>query len=219
MSAIAGGRNPQILKWVFFGAMALATLLVIYSDERFLISPADSEWRHIAPFKWLLLPHGLAGAAALFTGPLQFSDRIRANWPKLHRWTGRIYIGAICLVAAPLGFYIGGHYEPRTIHVEQYFQAGLWWLTTAIAFVCILNRQIAMHKLWMMRSYGFCCIFVLSRVPDGFHIHYSDQFLADMLWSLVIAALIVPDLVLTARELARLASRRRARGTIPAFAG
>ena len=124
MSAIAGGRNPQILKWTFFAAMAAATLLVIYADERFLVSPADSEWRHIAPFKWLLLPHGLAGALALFTGPLQFSDRLRANRPKLHRWTGRLYIGAICLVAAPLGLYIGSHYEPRSIHVEQYFQAG-----------------------------------------------------------------------------------------------
>jgi hypothetical protein len=116
MSVIA--ERPQVLKWGFFGAMAAATLLVIYADERFLVSPADSEWRHIAPFKWLLLPHGLAGAVALLTGPLQFSDRIRANWPRLHRWTGRIYIGAICLVAAPLGLYIGSHYEPRSIHVE-----------------------------------------------------------------------------------------------------
>jgi hypothetical protein len=218
MSAIAG-RNPQILKWVFFGAMAAATLLVIHADEGFLVSPTDPHWRHIAPFKWLLLPHGLTGALALFTGPLQFSDRIRANWPKLHRWTGRIYVGAICLVAAPLAGYIGGHYEPQTIRVEQYFQAGLWWLTTAIAFACILNRQIPMHKVWMMRSYGFCCIFILSRVQDGFHIQLSDQVLADLLWSLVIAALIVPDLILTMRELERLASRRRARGTVPGFAG
>jgi hypothetical protein len=69
--------------------MAAATLLVIHADEGFLVSPADPEWRHIAPFKWLLLPHGLAGAGALFTGPLQFSDRIRAYRPGLHRWTGR----------------------------------------------------------------------------------------------------------------------------------
>jgi hypothetical protein len=96
MSAITSGRSPQVLKWVFFGAMALATLLVIHADETFLVSPADPEWRHIAPFKWPLLPHALAGAAALFTGPLQFSDRLRANRPRLHRWTGRIYIGAIC---------------------------------------------------------------------------------------------------------------------------
>jgi hypothetical protein len=39
--------------------------------------------------------------------------------------------GAICLVAAPLGLYIGSHYEPRSIHVEQGFKAGLWCVTVA----------------------------------------------------------------------------------------
>ena len=210
MSAIASGRNPQYLKWAFFTAMAAATLLVIYADERFLILPHDPEWKHIAAFKWLLLPHGLAGATALITGPLQFSDRIRANWPRIHRLTGRLYVGAICLVAAPLGFYIGTHYEPGTIYVEQMFQAGLWWLTTAMAFVCIRSRQIAMHKLWMMRSYGFCLVFVLSRVPYVF-VRISDQGLADMLWGLIVAALVVPDLMLNVRELARVAARQRIR--------
>jgi hypothetical protein len=215
MSALASGRNPQYLKWAFFAAMAAATLLVIYADERFLILPDDPEWKHIAPFKWLLLPHGLAGATALITGPLQFSDRIRANWPRIHRLTGRLYVGAICLVAAPLGFYIGTHYEPRTIYVEQMFQAGLWWLTTAMAFVCIRSRQIAMHKLWMMRSYGFCLVFVLSRVPYVF-VRISDQGLADMLWGLVVSALVVPDLLLNVRELARVAARQRIRSAVSA---
>jgi hypothetical protein len=208
MSAIASGRNTQYLKWAFFAAMAAATLLVIYVEERFLILPNDPEWNHIAPFKWLLLPHALAGATALITGPLQFSDRIRSSWPNIHRWTGRLYVGAICFVAAPLGRYIGIHYEPRAIHIEQYFQAILWWLTTAAAYVCVRNRAIPMHKIWMMRSYGFCLIFVLSRVPYAFT-DMSDQQLADVLWSLVVAALIVPDLVMNTRELSRNAARRR----------
>jgi hypothetical protein len=46
-----------------------------------------------------------------------------------------------------------------------------------------------------MRSYGFTLIFVLSRVPDAFIAHYSDQFLGDMLWSLVVVALILTLIV------------------------
>ena len=38
-----------------------AALLVIYTDERFLVNPHDPEWAHIAPFKWWLLVHGLPG--------------------------------------------------------------------------------------------------------------------------------------------------------------
>lgn len=209
MSGVASGPDRNYLKWAFFAVMAACTLLVIDVDERFLVIASDPEWAHIARFKWLLLPHGIFGATALVTGPFQFSDRLRARYTKIHRWMGRIYVAAICLIAAPLGLYMGTHFEPRTIYVEQYFQAGLWWFTTAAAFVCILNRQIALHKIWMMRSYGFCLVFVLSRVPDAF-MHSSDQVLADTLWSLVVAALIGPDLILLVREFIRQSAHRRA---------
>jgi hypothetical protein len=215
LAATAGGRD--YLKWGFFGLMAACTLLVIWVDERFLVVASDPEWKHIAKFKWLLLPHGLAGATALLAGPLQFSDTLRRTHAKLHRWAGRAYVAAICCVAAPIGMYIGGNFEPKAILVEQYFQAGLWWLTTAIAFACILNRQIERHKVWMMRSYGFCLVFILSRVPDAF-LKWNDQLLADVLWSLVLAALLVPDLVLTARELVRAAARRRPKAAARASA-
>lgn len=197
-------RVPRdLVKWAFFALMAACTLAVIGVDERFLINPADAEWRHIQPFKWWLAVHGPFGAVALILGPLQFSDTLRRSRPRLHRWTGRIYIGAIA-VAAPVALYIGPRFEPTTIKIQQYFQAGGWLLTTAIALVFILKRNIAAHKLWMMRSYGFCLVFILSRVPDvipGFH--WNDQMLADALWSLVVAALIVPDLILAVRDQAR----------------
>jgi hypothetical protein len=208
MSDIASAYRRDYSKWALFAALSACLLLVIYADERFLVVAGDPEWAHIARFKWLLLPHGIFGAMALLTGPLQFSDRIRSTYPVVHRWTGRMYVGAVCLVAAPLGMYIGVHFEPRTIYVEQYFQAGLWWLTTAIAFYCILNRQIAQHKIWMMRSYGFCLVFVLSRVPDAFT-HMTDQQLGDVLWSLVIVALVAPDVILLWQERMRASARRR----------
>ena len=201
---IGGGRDYA--KWAFFALIALCALAAIYADERFLFIPNDPEWRHIQPFKWLLLIHGPFGATALLLGPFQFSDTLRRARPQLHRWIGRTYVGAIA-IASPVALYIGARFEPRTIAIEQYFQAGGWFLTTAIALAYIA-RQIPAHKIWMMRSYGFCLVFILSRVPDiipGYHM--SDQVLGDVLWSLVIAALVVPDLILAAR--AELRRRRR----------
>jgi hypothetical protein len=61
----------------------------------------------------------------------------------------------------------------------------------------------------MMRSYGFCLVFVMSRVPDaipGFR--WSDAFLAHTLWWLIAFALVGPDLILTTRTLWQ--KRRRA---------
>lgn len=200
--------EPDYLKWAFFALMAAFTLLVIYVDEQFLIDSNDPTWEKFESFKWLLLPHGVFGALALLIGPFQFSTRLRTRRPDLHRWTGRVYVGAVA-IASLVAMYIGSHYEPREIYIEQYFQSGLWFLATAIALACILRRQIARHKVWMMRSYGFCCIFVLARVPDAFT-RLSEQQLADVLWSLVVAALIVPDLLHTLRDLQR--SRGRTSG-------
>src|SRR3954447_5598928 len=192
------------IKWAFFGLMGLAVLLVIRTDERFWINPADPHWKHIALVKYLLMLHGLGGATALIAGAFQMSSRIRRLKPAFHRALGKIYITAVC-VAAPVAVYIGtGPLEPVTIHIEQYFQGGLWLASTLVAWACIRSGQMALHKPWMMRSYGFTLIFILSRVPDAFVAHYSDQFLSDMLWSLVIVAVIAPEVILTGQTLLRI---------------
>jgi hypothetical protein len=204
----ADGRDR--LKWGFFALMALCTLAVLWADERFWIEPGNPRWAHFAPIRGWIIPHGLAGAVALLAGAAQFSDRIRTARPQLHRLAGYAYLAAVS-VAAPLAFLVGtGPSQPVSIHVEQGFQASLWWLCAAIAFLCIRNRQVALHKAWMMRSYAFTLIFILSRVPDLFVSGYSDQALSDLLWGLVVAALFAPDLATTARALARLRGRRAA---------
>ncbi|MDE2356911.1 MAG: DUF2306 domain-containing protein [Alphaproteobacteria bacterium] len=196
-------------KTAFFVALAAAVLLVIWTDERFLVLPHDPFWGQIAPFKGVLLFHGLFGATALALGPLQFSDRLRKARPRLHRWLGRVYVGAIC-VAAPLGGFIGIHFAgssgglPRMMIVEQAFQSGGWLFATLMALACILRRNIPAHKVWMMRSYAFCTIFIISRVPDAIpNFHWNDQLLTDFLWGLVVAACLAPDVIMTVRELAR----------------
>jgi hypothetical protein len=206
MASTARAGQSDHLKWAFFALMALCTLTVIGVDERFLVVATDPVWQHIQPFKWLLLVHGICGAVALVCGPFQFSDRMRRTHVAWHRWNGRVYIGAVTVGSIVAG-YIGSHFEPESIQIEQYFQSGGWLLCTAVALYFVLQRNFVSHKLWMMRSYGFCLVFVLSRVPDaipGFH--WNDQLLANVLWGLVIAALVGPDLILAVRG----AMRKRA---------
>lgn len=200
LAGSGGWTGADRVKTAFFALVALCILTVAVVDERFLFLPKDPEWKHIARYEGPLLIHGPFGAIALLLGPLQFSDRLRRARPNVHRFIGRIYIGAIC-VAAPVAIYIGAVYEPVAIRVEQYFQGGLWLATTLTALTCVLTRRIAAHKLWVMRSYGLCLVFVTSRLPDaipGFH--WTDQMLADVLWGLVVAALVIPDVILALRE-------------------
>jgi uncharacterized membrane protein len=191
------------VKWSFFALMGLCVLLVLWTDERFLLNPADPHWKHIAPFRWLLLVHGLGGATALITGASQFSTRLRRSHTALHRLMGKIYITAVC-ISAPVAIWIGtGPAEPVTMHVEQIFQGGLWCASALVAWACILNGQTALHRQWMMRSYAFTLIFVLSRVPDAWISSYTDQGIADLLWGMIIAAAIAPEVIQTGQTLIR----------------
>ena len=64
-------------KSLVFTAIAAMAAYVLYHNERFLLDPAHPIWNHYEPFKWWLLPHGLAGACALLLAPLQFAEGLR----------------------------------------------------------------------------------------------------------------------------------------------
>jgi uncharacterized membrane protein len=157
-------------KYVLFAFIGLMIAYVIQHNESFLIHPKDPVWQHYHPFRWWLLPHGLAGACAIFLGPLQFSDRLRQRFTKLHRVVGRIYIvGA--LVLAPLGAYIQYFQErmgaPRSFTIAAAVDAFLLMTTTGIAFAFILNGKVQQHRQWMTRSFAVAIVFLEVRVILG----------------------------------------------------
>src|SRR3954471_8528971 len=88
-------------KHVFFAAFGLMTLVVFYLYETPFLDAHSPVWAHVEPVKWLLLPHGVAGAVALLLAPFQFSARLRRRSPPPHPVLGRIY-AAGAAVSAPL---------------------------------------------------------------------------------------------------------------------
>src|SRR6201981_3082843 len=136
-------------KYLLFAFVGLMLAYVLRHNESFLIHPADPVWQHYQPFKWWLLPHGIAGACALLLGPMQFSDRLRQRFRKLHRVVGRIYVTGV-FVAAPLGVYIQYFQEsmgdPPSFSITAAVDATLWITTTAIAIVFILKGKVHEHR-------------------------------------------------------------------------
>src|SRR6476661_4551532 len=157
-------------KYVVFSAITLASLYVLYHNERFLIDSNHPAWQHYAPFKWWLLPHGIFGAIVLLLAPLQFSERLRQRYTKAHRVMGRLYVvGAIGL--APLGAYIQYYQErmgaPRSFSVLAIVDAAMLMGTTIIAFVFAFRRKIALHRQWATRSYAIALVFIAGRFVLG----------------------------------------------------
>ncbi len=195
------------LKYLLFTFVGLMVAYVLWHNESFLINKADPVWQHYKPFRWWLLPHGLAGACAILLGPLQFSDRLRARFTKFHRVVGRIYV-ASALIVAPLGAYIQYFEErmggPRSFSIAALVDAILLMLTTAIAFAFILNGKVQQHRQWMTRSFAVALVFLEVRVVAGVTGWESiPGAIETIVWSCLAFSLLSADIVLQVQELRR----------------
>jgi uncharacterized membrane protein len=195
------------LKYLLFGFIGLMLAYVLWHNERFLINRANPVWQHYQPFRWWLLPHGLAGACAILLGPLQFSDRLRQRFSKFHRVVGRIYITG-ALIVAPLGAYIQYFEErmggPRSFSIAALVDAILLMLTTAIAFAFILNGKVQQHRQWMTRSFAVALVFLEVRVVGGITgWDKSPAAIETIVWSCLAFSLMSADIVLQVQELRR----------------
>ena len=111
-----------------------------------------------------LLVHITAGTVALALGPLQFWTGLKARLPRLHRWTGRLYLLGVALGSA------AGVYMAATTTSSWPYALGLmmldlaWISTSAVAYAAILNGAVALHRRWMVRSYVVTFAFVIFRL-------------------------------------------------------
>ncbi len=191
-------------KYLLFGIVGMMLGYVLVHNESFLIHRAAPVWQHYQPFRWYLLPHGLAGACAILLGPLQFSDRLRQRFTKLHRVIGRIYVVA-ALIVAPLGAYIQYFEErmgaTRSFSIAAAVDAALLMLTTGIAFYFAYRRKIQQHRQWMTRSFAVALVFLEVRVITGLGgWDGRPAAIETIVWLCLAASLLVADVLLQAQE-------------------
>jgi uncharacterized membrane protein len=195
-------------KYFLFTFIGLMLAYVLRHNESFLVHRSDPVWQHYQPFKWWLLPHGVAGACALLLGPMQFSERLRKRFTKLHRVAGRIYVGAV-LIIGPLGAYIQYFQErmggPRSFSIAATVDAILLMLTTGIAFAFILNGKVQPHRQWMTRSFAVALVFLEVRVVAGVTGWENLGVAATetIVWTCLAFSILIADVVLQWQELRR----------------
>jgi uncharacterized membrane protein len=186
-------------KRTIFLLLALMAVTALYIHNFPMLSSTNPEWAHIAPFRWWLLLHAPFAAIALLIGPLQFSSTIRRRNLQLHRRIGQTYVAAV-IIAATSGIIIGFRLDWGAAQVAV--QGGVWLIATLTAWVAARSHNVTQHRIWVGRSYGLTFVFVTARlVPDLFFVGASNWTLNDLFWTLVVAGLVVPDLLVTAGAL------------------
>ena len=191
-------------KHVFFAVFAVLTLLVFYLYETPFLDPHSPVWQHVEPVKWLLLPHGVAGAIALLLAPFQFSARLRRRFPRMHRVFGRLYVAG-AFISAPLAVPVAVILGPPTLVMAATIQSCGWILTTALGLYAIRSGDIKQHQEWMTRSYPFAMVFVLARAVLAIPAvkALGEPAFVSVVWSFVALASSVPSLAIALRASSR----------------
>jgi uncharacterized membrane protein len=195
-------------KYLLFAGIALMFGYVLVHNESFLVNSKDPVWAHYKQIWWWLLPHGMMGACALFLAPMQFSDRLRQRFTKLHRVVGRFYVAGV-FFAAPLGAYMQFYEErmgsSRSFSIATIVDATLWVLTTAIAMYFILNGKVQQHRQWMTRSFAVALVFLEVRLLIGITgwEKLGEWAVETGVWTCLAFSLLFADIILQWRDFKR----------------
>jgi len=197
--------NP--VKYVAFVLLGAMLVLVLIGRDLDLLDAGSALRQRYMAVSWLMVLHGIAGAAALLIAPFQFSSRLRSRYLRVHRIMGYCYVAGVAIAASvsvPIAVILG----PPELVMAAAIQATGWLLTTATALYCIRTGRIQQHREWMLRSYPFAVVFVAVRailvIPaiDGM----GEFGLIVTVWSCIAAACFVPSFLIAWRGL--LESRR-----------
>ena len=182
--------------------MGLTALFVFITTELFLAfdyAPYHPYRLQLIADRALLIPHATAATLAFVIGPLQFSSRLRARHLPLHRILGRTYVFSV-LIAATCAFFI-------ELGREEFFgvfvQISLWTLCTVVAFITARNRQIAVHRQWMIRSYALTFTFIINRLLNLWPTYFNLTPRQFAIWDIYVCLIVFVgcDLVFNSREI------------------
>ena len=101
------------------------------------------------------LLHMVAGSLVLVLALLQFSPPVRARWPAVHRWTGRVILVMVLGAAASGIFFsvvapLGGLAETSAVLVFGVF----FVLAASRGWIAIRHGRRVVHREWMIRMFA-----------------------------------------------------------------
>jgi uncharacterized membrane protein len=189
-------------KNLFYFAVALSTLFVLYNNERFFLhDKTDPAWIHLRPVGGWIFLHGIPGAIALLTAPIQFSSRIRSRYLRFHRATGYVYFVSV-LVTAPMGMYVARLLSSNPVsYTISWVHGGAWLLCTLIAIKLVRSGDVTRHREWMMRSYSWALVFLTARIAIRV-INPTDPSTIDaIVWITIATAMLWPQLIINWKQI------------------
>ncbi len=140
----------------FFILMIQITCQYIpFKNEAAFLQIKQTEVSEIKYYIVFFYIHVYSAIFVLLAGFTQFNTVLLKRIPKIHRNIGKIYVFTILFLSAPSGFFIGvfangGRYSK----ISFVTLSVLWFDFTLKGFLHIKNKNIAAHKVFMLRSFA-----------------------------------------------------------------
>jgi hypothetical protein len=154
------GRALVIFLAIFLTAFALDRYLSGLEGHKFLvrfIAPAfaDEQLDVLATYPLSEALHRLGGALLLTAGLAQFSTDLRRRRPKLHRWSGYLYV-VLAISAGCSGAYMGvrSPFGGVAEAIPSVVFGALLVVFTLVALAHARKHRFEVHREWMVRSYA-----------------------------------------------------------------
>lgn len=109
--------------------------------------------------------HVFGALFALLLGPWQFSTRLRAARPTLHRWMGRAYLAIGVFIGGLAGLYMAFHAFGGLAAQSGFGLLAVLWLYTGMrAYSAIRKGDVTSHRRWMVRNFALSFAAVTLRL-------------------------------------------------------
>jgi uncharacterized membrane protein len=113
----------------------------------------------------LIQTHAVAAGLALLLGPWQVSTRLRARRPALHRWIGRLYLGAGIVLGGISGLMLSRLAQGGWVAQLGFASLAVGWLYTGWrGYLAIRIGERAEHRRWMLRNHALTLAAVSLRL-------------------------------------------------------
>ncbi|WP_347650744.1 DUF2306 domain-containing protein [Nonomuraea sp. B10E15] len=140
----------------------LAFMLSAYIPPDIRTSRADMHGDQVR--YWLLVGHIAFGTVATVTGLLQLWAGLRNRFPRIHRWTGRVYFYAGIFPAMILAVPVSVMSESGVSNVAALDTMLVLWAITGVAGLrAARSRRFNDHRKWMIRNYAVTIAILASR--------------------------------------------------------
>jgi uncharacterized membrane protein len=209
--------EPAVKRFAWFSMIFLCLGVSLYAGLVYGLLPLGKYLHPDMRANFVAHPVGIylhvfAAMFALALGPFQFSAKLRARRPRLHRFMGRLYLGVGVSVGGVSGLYMAGLAFGGVAAKTGFALLALAWLYTGWrAFAAIRGGDVATHRAWMIRNFSLTLAAVTLRIYLPFPMAMGIPFEAS--YPVIAWLCWVPNLALAQLWLYRSAKRATTRHT------